>query len=77
MCKYEIADNKTKRALAVISGVLITVFVACYTLADNRIPIGCSGNDIYVQDVARLCLWGGTVLTGGLVFLAGIFIFKD
>ena len=25
----------------------------------------------------RLCLWGGTVLTGGLVFLVAFVVFKD
>ena len=79
MCKYEIADSKKKCALilAVITGVLITVFAACYTLADNRNPLGCSGNNIYAQDVARLCLWSGSVITGVLVFWAGTIIFED
>ena len=77
MCKYEIADSRKKCALAVITGVLITVFAACYTLADNRNPLGCSGNNIYAQDVARLCLWSGSVITGVLVFWAGTIIFED
>ena len=68
MCKYEIVDNKKKKGLAVVTAVLITVFVACYTLADIKLPLGCSGNNIFAQDVARLCLWGGTVITGVLVF---------
>ena len=77
MCKYEIADSRKKCALAVITGVLITVFAACYTLADNRNPLGCSGNNIYAQDVARLCLWSGSVITGVLVFWACTIIFED
>ena len=79
MHKYKVAKKKKKCILAVITAVLITVFVACYTLADNKLPLDCSGNSTFAQDVARLCLWGGTVLTGIvlMIFVGVVFFEKD
>ena len=67
--------NKTcKRTLCktVAVAILISVFAASYILADNRLPLACSGiaeSDRVAQDKIRLSLWGATVFFGILVFI--------
>ena len=51
--------------------VLITAFAASCILADNRLPLACSGiaEADLAQDTVRLVLWSVNVLLGIIVFV--------
>ena len=36
--------KETEKFWVVINALLICVFMACYILADNRLPLGCTGS---------------------------------
>ena len=44
---------------AIIPGILISLFAASYILADNRLPLACTGSakDIYVRNIVWVGLW--------------------
>ena len=73
--KNTTAQRKTTRcthSLAILIAFLITAFAASYILADNRLPLACSGiaeTNLYPQGIIRLVLWGVTVMLGVLVFI--------
>ena len=76
MWNYE--KEKTKqstqctRSLAILIAFLTTAFAASYILADNMLPLACSGMaeaDLYLQGIIRLVLWGVTVILGVLVLI--------
>ena len=62
--------NSTLCTVAV--AILISAFAASYILADNRLPLACTGiaeSDRVVQDKIRLGMWGATVFFGILVII--------
>ena len=55
-CKGKTTPEKI---LVVLNAVLICVFMACYILADNRLPLGCTGSlmeDRLARDVVKVVL---------------------
>ena len=61
----------SKWILPAVIAILLTLFTASYILADNRLPLACSGaaEADLVQDRIRLVLWGVNVLLGIPVFV--------
>ena len=61
----------SKWILPAVIAILLTSFTASYILADNRLPLACSGaaEADLVQDRIRLVLWGVNVLLGILVLV--------
>ena len=52
--------KKTEKILVVFNAVLICVFMACYILADNRLPLGCTGSlmdDRLARDLVKVVLF--------------------
>jgi len=75
MWNYEREKTKQStqctRSLAILIAFLTTAFAASYILADNMLPLACSGMaeaDLYLQGI-RLVLWGVTVILGVLVLI--------
>ena len=65
------SSSKCKlRTKEIFIAFLITPFAASYILADNRLPLACSGmaEADLVQDIVRLVLWSVNVLLGIIVF---------
>ena len=55
-CKGKTTPEKI---LVVLNAVLICVFMACYILADNRLPLGCTGSlmeDRLARDIVKVVL---------------------
>ena len=67
-------ENEKPRdvVLANISSVLVCICLAGYLLADNMLPLACTGslrNDPYYRDVVKLSLWAPTILIASTGFL--------
>lgn len=58
--------------LANINSVLVCVCLAGYLLADNMLPLACTGslkNDAHYRDVVKLSLWAPTILIASVGLL--------
>ena len=74
VCIFQSATFTKKRTRLVVNAVLICVFMACYILADNRLPLGCSGlftGDRLARDIVKVVLFALT----SIVFTYSVIIF--
>lgn len=65
-------ETCTDVTLANINSVLVCICLAGYLLADNMLPLACTGllrNDPYYRDVVKLSLWAPTILIASIGFL--------
>ena len=55
--------RKTEKFWVVVNALLVCLFMACYILADNRLPLGCTGSlmdDRLARDAVKVALLGLT-----------------
>lgn len=65
-------ETCTDIILANINSVLVCVCLAGYLLADNMLPLACTGslrNDAYYRDIVKLSLWAPTILIASVGLL--------
>ena len=65
----------TDISLANINSVLVCVCLAGYLLADNMLPLACTGsltNDAHYRDVVKLSLWAPTILIASVGLLVSV-----
>ena len=65
-------ETCTDVTLANINSVLVCICLAGYLLADNMLPLACTGllrNDPYYRDVVKLSLWAPTILIASIGLL--------
>ena len=68
-------EKCTDISLANINSVLVCVCLAGYLLADNMLPLACTGllrNDAYYRDVVKLSLWAPTILIASVGLLVSV-----
>ena len=72
--------KKTKKFWVVFNALLICLFMACYILADNRLPLGCTGSlmdDRLAQDGLKFALLGLTsIISIYSTFVFGVWCIK-
>ena len=64
----------TEKILVVINALVICLFMACYILADNRLPLGCTGSlmdDRLARDIVKVVL---LVITS-IISIYGMIVF--
>jgi len=74
VCIFQNATSTKKRILVVVNAVFICLFMACYILADNRLPLGCSGlfmDDRRARDIVKVVLFALT----SIVFIYSVIMF--
>ena len=73
--------ERSEKILLVINAVLIWVFMACYILADNRLPLGCTGclvDNRLARDGLKIALLGLTsIISIYSTFVFGVWYFQQ